>query len=220
MRAPTLARDALARRLSAALCLALLLGSGWGLHRYTAGFEVWTYEGRRQQQLQLGLTQARRVALRGIDGRAAPLWGRADAPPTAYLVDFIYTRCPSVCRTLGSEYQQLQRRLSADPTLGGVHLVSISFDVEHDDPVRLANYAGALRADPRRWTVAVPTTRADAELLLRSLGVVVMPDGDGGYVHNGAIHLLDEGGRLRGLYEFEQWPQALAQARQLTSWRE
>lgn len=44
---------------------------------------------------------------------------------------------------------------------------------------------------------------------------MAIPDGEGGFVHNGAIHLLDERGRLRGLFELEQWPQALAAARLL-----
>ena len=58
-------------------------------------------------------------------------------------------------------------------------------------------------------------TQEDASALLRSLGVIVVPDGAGGFVHNGAIHLLDERGRLRGLYEFDQWPQALEAAQRL-----
>jgi protein SCO1/2 len=55
--------------------------------------------------------------------------------------------------------------------------------------------------------------------LLASLGVVVVPDGQGGFVHNGAIHLLDERGRLRGLYGFDQWQQALEAARRLVATR-
>jgi protein SCO1/2 len=65
----------------------------------------------------------------------------------------------------------------------------------------------------------VPATRDDALALLRSLAVVVVPDGEGGFVHNGAIHLLDERGRLRGLFEFDQWPRALAAAHQLAATR-
>ena len=72
-----------------------------------------------------------------------------------------------------------------------------------------------MRADPAYWTLAVPATHDDALALLRPLAVVVVPDGEGGFVHNGAIHLLDERGRLRGLFEFDQWPQALAAAHRL-----
>lgn len=187
----------------------------WGLHRYTGGFEVWTFEGRRQLQLQSAELRAAPVPMRGALGSAPSLWHDGDSAPAAYLVDFIYTRCPSVCRALGSEYEQMQNQLAADPTLHAVHLVSISFDIEHDSPARLAELASKLRADPTWWTFAVPATAGDSRMLLRSLGVVVVADGQGGFVHNGSIHLLDRRGRLRGLYEPDKWPQALAAARQV-----
>ena len=210
------ARQARSRRASAALCLALVAAFGWGLARWTHGFEVWTFEGRRALQAEAGALVAAPVALRGIDGAAPRLWRPDATPPAAYLVDFVYTRCPGVCRTLGSEYQQLQRRLDAEGA-SGVRLVSLSFDVEHDDPAALGAAAEALRADPARWTFAVPAGAEDARALLGSLGVVVVPDGTGGFVHNGSIHLLDARGRLRGLYESDQWEQALGAARRLAA---
>ncbi len=212
-------RETLARRLSAAVCLVLLVASAWGLNRITSGFEVWTFEGRREVQLQAGIVQAPEVALRGVDGHPRALWNDADAIPAAYLVDFIYTRCPSICVALGSEYQQMQRELASHGAAAssGVHLVSLSFDVAHDDPQQLAQYAARLGADPRWWTFAVPATAEDAQTLLRGLGVVAVPDGQGGFVHNGAIHLIDGHGKLRGLFELDAWPQALAAARLLAA---
>lgn len=219
MRSASLARQARARRLSAALCLALMFGLVVGLQHWTHGFEVWTFDGRRALQLQAGALHAPAVTLRRSDGRALALWGEADPPPAAYLVDFIYTRCPSVCSALGSQYQRMQRALvrrqGTAPALNRVHLLSISFDIEHDPPAQLALHAAALGADARHWTLAVPATTGEASRLLRSLGVVVIPDGEGGFVHNGVIHLLDERGRLRGLFELDQWPQALEAAQHL-----
>ena len=31
-------------------------------------------------------------------------------------------------------------------------------------------------------------------------------------MHNGAIHLIDAGGTVRGIYDLERWPQALERA--------
>lgn len=210
----------LARRLSATLCLVLLAASVWGLNRITHGFEVWTFEGRRALLLHTGVVQAPHAALQGIDGQPLALWSAAGgAAPAAYLVDFIYTRCPSVCLTLGSEYQHLQRALASHGAAAaqGVHLVSLSFDVAHDDPAQLARYAASLGADPRWWTFAVPASAGEAQALLRGLGVVAVPDGQGGFVHNGAIHLIDRHGTLRGLFALDAWPQALAAARLLAA---
>ena len=37
---------------------------------------------------------------------------------------------------------------------------------------------------------------ADLAAWLRTFGIVVIPDGYGGYEHNAALHLVDERGRL------------------------
>lgn len=212
------------RRLSVVLCLAILAGATWIVHELSFGFEVWTFEGRRQRLIATGSLRAPQVPLRFAREPAQPLWrddspGRHGASPnrTAYLVDFVYTRCPGVCRALGNEYQQMQRALASDPPEGDIRLVSISFDVAYDDPSRLAAQAALLRADPQRWSFAVPGTARDAEALLGGLGVIAIPDGMGGFVHNGDIHLLDGQGRLRAVFAFDRWPEALEAARQLTA---
>lgn len=217
-------RNTLARWLSAALCLTLSATFVWGIWKQTDALEVWTFEGRRQRQMADGALQAPAVQLRHADSaasetEAAPWSG--EAPAAAYLVDFIYTRCPGVCRALGSEYQQMQRQLIAgaeqDPANQRVRLLSVSFDVEHDGVAQLRQNARLLGAQPQHWRWAVPATETESRALLRSLGVVAIPDGAGGFVHNGDIHLLDREGRLRGLFGFGEWPQALAAARELAA---
>lgn len=219
--APASAAEEVSRRVSALLCLGLMVVLVAGLAHWTHGFEVWTFEGRRQAQVLAGELHARPVPLRASDGSLLRWWGDDDVAPAAQLVAFVYTRCPSVCRVLGDEFQQMQRALATrpgdGPALRGVRLVSISFDTAYDDPAQLTRHAAEMRIDPRYWTLAVPATPDDTSALLGSLGVVVVPDGAGGFVHNGAIHLLDERGRLRGLYEFEQWPQALEAAQSLAT---
>ena len=200
---------------SALLCIALLIALACGLNRWTHGFEVWTFEGRRELQWRAGELRAQPVDLRDSNERAPRLWGAQEGASAAYLVDFVYLRCASVCRALGSEFQRLQGELAAAPPGRPVHLVSISFDVVHDDAGALARYAAEQRADPRLWTLAVPRSADDAQTLLRSLGVIVVPDGEGGYVHNGDIHLLDARGTLRGVFTLDQAEQALQAARRL-----
>ncbi len=206
---------ALARQLSAALCLVLVCVFAWGAYRQTAGFDTWTFEGRRQLQLANGDLRAPTVAMHQAFGNEALIWPSAAATPAAFLVDFIYVRCPSVCLSLGSQYQQMQRRLQNDPTLARVQLASISFDVAHDGRTELRQLAGRLGADAAHWGFAVPASDGDAHTLLHALGVVAISDGAGGFVHNGGIHLLDREGRLRGLFSVDEWAQALAAAGRL-----
>ncbi|MEO7853335.1 MAG: SCO family protein [Rubrivivax sp.] len=209
-------RDQLARRLSAALCLLLVSAFAWGAWRQTAGFDTWTFEGRRQLQLASGDLRAPTVTMIQAFGKEALVWPAGATEPAAYLVDFIYTRCPTVCRTLGSQYQQMQRQMARDPALAQVLLASISFDVANDGRPELRQLATSLGADAARWSFAVPASDGDANGLLRALGVVAIADGAGGFVHNGDIHLLDRQGRLRGLFPVDEWAQALAAAGRLT----
>lgn len=223
--------DSGSRRLSAVLCLAIALIALGILHQLSFGFELWTFEDRRQRLIATDIVQAAPAALRLADGRDTlpdlrsgnrsdrdfPLWHAGAAVPAAYLVDFIYTRCPGVCRALGTEFQQMQRELSLQDAGRRVRLVSVSFDVEHDTVDRLAEHARRLHADPSLWGFAVPATSADSRALLASLGVIAIPDGAGGFVHNGDIHLLDARGRLRATFSYPQWSSALAAARGLAA---
>ncbi len=206
------------RWFSPAACMAIVLALVVTLHRVTLGFEVWTLEGWREQMIATGGLQAAPVPLLPADPHALALPWRGDPDaPAATLVDFVYTRCPGVCSALGSEFQQMQRQLQGDPARPAVRLVSVSFDLGHDDLPRLGAAARRFRADPALWTWARPRDETDLQALLRSLWVVAVPDGQGGFVHNGDIHLLDRQGRLVALFAYDEWPRALDAARRLAS---
>ncbi len=190
----------------------------------TGGFRHWTFESWRRAQAAQGLLRAPDIRL--LDSRGQPLrpWPQHlpdEAPPApgdVLIVDFVFTRCPTVCLSLGTAFQQMQAQLPDGAGTGAgarVRLLSISFDPEHDGPDALLAYAQRYRADPARWTVAVPSGATDTATLLRSLGVVVIPDGWGGYVHNAGLHVIDTRGRLAGVHDLADWPRALAQARAL-----
>lgn len=138
------------------------------------------------------------------------------------IIDFIFTRCTTVCQSLGSAFQQMQAQLEAQRTdssdrhVGArIRLLTISFDVGRDDVDALLAYALRHRADPSWWTVAVPSGLSETQALLRALGVVVIPDGWGGYTHNAGLHVVDSRGRLAGIHDLDAWPRALSHARAL-----
>jgi protein SCO1 len=195
-----------------AITLAALLAAAHGL---TRGFKAWTYDERRALDLQHGSIVARPPALLSSRGELHQPWSDAPGSPRAYLVDFVYTSCPGVCQVLGGEFARMQAALQEVQAGPSVALLSVSFDLERDDRAALAAYARLHRADGTQWIVAVPRSPDDLDRLLRDLQVVVVPDGSGGFVHNGAIHLLDAQGRLRGLFAYDEWREALAAARPL-----
>lgn len=116
------------------------------------------------------------------------------------LVEFIYTRCPTLCVALGTTFARLQdalRRAGRDD----VRLLSISFDPEHDRPEALRAYGEAYGADRRLWSLARVPDAAELRRLLTVFGVVVIPDEFGGFTHNAAIHFLDRAGRLTRIFD-------------------
>lgn len=204
--------------LACSLVLGLLSHLLWTV---TGGLEHWTFESLRRAQAQRGELEAAPTLLQDSTVRAFHAWGPdagVDAPDLL-IVDFVFTRCPSVCQSLGSTYQQLQERLLSGgegaPEAGRIGLLSISFDTVHDDATALAAYGRMHRAQPVQWTIAVPRGAAETRTLLRSLGVVVIPDGAGGYTHNAALHLVDRQGRLRAIHDHADWVQALDHAQRL-----
>lgn len=199
----------------AVLCAILLAGTGWSASILTGGFEHWTFEAQRRAEARGGLLHASALTLLTAQGGTSSPWQPDSLDQTVYVLDFFYTRCPSVCRALGSEYAQMQAALAGAET--PVRLLSVSFDLEHDDGDALRTYAKRIGARAPLWEVARPADAPALQRLLRELGVVMVPDGTGGYVHNAALHLVDARGELRAIVDVGDWPRALEQARVLAS---
>ena len=193
--------------LSLGLALLSYLGASW----LTEGFQVWTAEGARRLTVIDRPMAAPAVNIAGPDVTRRRLsdWLASDGRVT--IVDFIYTRCPSVCSALGSGFQQLQQAIAANPS-EGVRLLSISFDPAHDDAARLRQYASQLRADPRQWRFVTVPDHAELQRLLDAFQVVVIPDGLGGYEHNAALLVVDQRGRLVRIFDYTELDAALAYA--------
>jgi protein SCO1 len=196
-------------------CAAVLGLFLWATFALTRGLEHWTFEDLRRDDVRLGRLAAPAIDVRTADGATRALW-QGGEPAPVYLLDFIYTTCPTLCQALGSEYARMQARLrAAPPDAAAPQLLSLSFDLERDGRDELAAYAKLHGADARLWTVAAPRTHTGRDALLARLGVVVVADGFGGYVHNGSILVVDGRGTVRGVFDVAQWPQALAAARRV-----
>jgi protein SCO1/2 len=188
--------------LGAALAAATQLTQGW---------RAFTAEDLRRLRVAAAPVPLSGIAVVDSAGARRQLWN-SDPQVRAWLVAFVYTRCPAVCQALGSEFERLQ---ALTAPVDGVRLASLSFDRAHDSPGELAAYARRYRVDPQRWLVAVPESDAALTRLLRETGVVVIQDAMGGYAHNAAIHVVTASGRLVALFDLEHYREALAYARAL-----
>ena len=197
--------------------LAIAVLGGLSASWLTEGFEVWTAEGARRRAVIEAPVTAPPATLLGAGLTGQSLHGLLASPGRVSLVSFIYTRCPSVCLTLGSSFQQLQTAVSgpamdrADISAdSGIQLLSISFDPAHDDIDQLGRYASVWRADPRHWRIATVPDAAQLQRLLQAWQVVVIPDALGGYEHNAALLVIDERGRLVRIFDEADSATALA----------
>ena len=175
------------------LLLAGVLTSGIAaLSWATDGFRVVTSEGARRLAVERSPRLVPEVAMIDQNGQSFSL---ADYRGRAVLVDFIYTGCPTICGVLGDDFRNVLELAQADAA-GGIDLISISFDPEHDDRGALQRYGQRYGAAAPRWRVAAPVDRDGLAILLRSFGTVVIPDDAGGFVHSGAVYLVGPRRRL------------------------
>jgi protein SCO1 len=136
----------------------------------------------------------------------------ADLAGGFVFVDFIYTRCPTLCVSLGTNFVRLQDALRRT-----VRLLSISFDPEYDTLEALRAYGETYGADMRLWSLARVTDGVELKRLLAVFGIVVIEDEAGGFTHNAAIHLVDREGRLARIYDQDDIEAALEG---IGTWRE
>lgn len=81
-------------------------------------------------------------------------------------INFVFTRCTTVCPLLGARFAQVQKLLGEDAARVG--LISVSIDPVNDTPQELARWSHAFGAAPG-WDL-VTGARADIDSLARSLG--------------------------------------------------
>jgi protein SCO1/2 len=171
----------------AALSALAILGAA------TDGFRVYTAEAARRLDVLRSPRPVPDLLLEDQSGRRlrfSELRGRR------VCVAFVYTRCPGVCTRIAHELGGVASALRARGTQAGAALLSVSFDAEHDTPQRLRGFASLHAADGELWRFARALDARGLARWLDVFGIVVIPDGAGGFLHNAAFHLVDESGAL------------------------
>jgi protein SCO1/2 len=175
--------------------VAIAVLTGLGTHHVTHGFHAITSDQARQQALSESPRVLPSIPLVDSHGQSTELRDIASERPFT-VVTLVYTQCTSLCLLTASSEAYLQTKLHDAGLQEQVGLLTISFDPARDTPEELALYARRVKADPKAWTIATVADPSDLDRTLEAFGVVVLPDGAGGYTHNGALFLVDRRGRL------------------------
>lgn len=144
------------------------------------------------------------------------------------LLTLIYTRCPfpDYCPRVSHEFAEIDKQIQADPArYGKTHLLSISFDPEHDTPKVLRAYAFSCAGSKnpalfKRWEfAAIPK----AELpQFASFFALTYKEEDGLITHSLSTAIISSDGKIAKWYHGAGWQasdllQDLAAASRLAS---
>lgn len=136
-----------------------------------------------------------------IDENGEPFTDK-DTKGKILIVDFIFTRCTSICPRMSIQMQQLQLQMD-EPRYKDVLFLSHTVDPEHDTPEVLKAYAKRLDADPKRWKFL--TGSAPAIYRQGNLGYLLSAGVDSSaaenFVHSPQFVLVDKQRHIRGMYD-------------------
>jgi protein SCO1/2 len=158
--------------------------------------------------------------LRNQDGRPIHI-GQFNGK--ALVITFIYTRCPSpdFCPRVTRNFASLDKQLAANPALyAKTHLLSISFDPEHDTPARLRAYGATyIGSDTKNafahWDFAVPEKPVLAEMA-KFFDLGMTENADSTITHTLSTTLIGSDGKVVRFYPGNEWTpeQVLADLKQ------
>ena len=116
-----------------------------------------------------------------------------------YIVDFFFTRCPSICPIMTSNMIKIQNEFINN---SDIMLLSLSVTPEIDSISVLRKYANDKGAIDSKWNITTGNKKHIYELARKSYFAVV-EQGDGGmqdFIHTPNFILVDKKRQIRGVY--------------------
>ena len=168
----------------------------------TAHGNAFTTETLRRTEVANTPSLVPELSVYDADGNHSTLRQLLAGGGKVWIVDFVYTRCQTICTTLGSVFQQLQNQIRLRGLEDKVGLLSVSFDPAHDTADALQIYRDRMRMDPAIWNVVSLSSPLDRRQLLDAFGIIVIPAPLGEFEHNAALHLVSGAGRLFRIVDY------------------
>ena len=120
-----------------------------------------------------------------------------------YVVDFFFTRCPSICPIMTNNMLKVQEEFIKNDD---IMLLSMSVTPEIDTVEILKNYAIEKGVNDSKWNITTGSKKHIYELARKSYFAVV-EQGDGGlqdFIHTPNFILVDTKKQIRGIYDGTQ----------------
>ena len=124
----------------------------------------------------------------------------ADLDGEVWVVNFFFTRCPTICPPLMDAVAEVHGRWKGNPR---VQFLSITVDGDYDTPGVIADYRAKRKLPSENWTYATAsrdTVRALSEQsLLQAVSTEMDESGD--IMHSSRVLVLDPQRGLRGWFD-------------------
>lgn len=198
---------------SAIASLLIMLFAGLAVFEQTDGFSVLTTESARRASVSRHPVSLPDTPLVTDNGAVQSLKDNLAHDGRTAIVNFIYTRCASVCIEMGEEFQQLQAQIQAHGLSDKIRLISISFD-PRDTAAWLAAYQQHMQANDHIWQAMMASDDSQRRALLDAFGIIVVPAPMGQFEHNTAYHVVDADARLRRITDINDTDRILYYALQ------
>lgn len=113
-----------------------------------------------------------------------------------FVVDFFFTRCPSICPIMTKNLVVLQNEFHQNENFG---IASFSITPDFDTPQVLKEYAEKYGITHMDWHLMTGNKEAIYDLANSGFNIFAaeMPDAPGGFEHSGLFALVDKEGYIR-----------------------
>jgi protein SCO1/2 len=115
------------------------------------------------------------------------------------VLDFFFTRCPSICPRLAVAMKRLQNSFPNNDSI--VQFLSISIDPKHDSLQQLRNWAEKFNVNPDSWWLLTGNRDSIYSMALKEIKASVADVNiDTAFLHTENFFLLDKERIVRGWY--------------------
>jgi protein SCO1/2 len=115
------------------------------------------------------------------------------------VIDFFFTRCPSICPGLARSMKRLQDSFLKNDSI--VQFISISIDPEHDSVPQLRAFADRINANHDSWWFVTGNKKEIYDFALNELKAgLADTEVDSSFIHTENFFLLDSSFIVRGWY--------------------
>ena len=157
------------------------------------------------------------VGVKTVRGKSVPdtIWHRAknisftnqlgnkvsldDLKGKILVVDFFFTKCPTICPSMVRAMRKLQKSYEKNPEI--VHFLSISVDPEHDSVEGMRNFADLFEVNHDNWWFVTGNKKEIYDFALSEMKASIADTQvDTTFIHTENFFLLDTQRVVRGWY--------------------